>query len=528
MRTVLAYIRVSTVKQGERGSSLQEQRASIEVYAKRHDLLIAQWFEEMETAAKRGRRQFNQMLTLLKRGKASGVIIHKIDRGARNLKDWADLGELIDQGVEVHFAHESLDLHSRSGRLSADIQAVVAADYIRNLREEVRKGFNGRLKQGLYPLGAPIGYKDQGGGKAKIPDPVKAPLIRQAFDLYASGQYGLIALKEELAKCGLRNRKGRPISLGGLSVILNNPFYIGLIHIKRTGETYQGIHEPIVKKRVFDAVQAVLRGKTNKRTIRHAFLYRRTLRCIHCGNCLIGERQKGRVYYRCHIPTCPKTSLREDEVSAKIQHRLGALRLGRQERAELAEEFRRYSANSRDEDAASVQATKLAIAQCGERLSRLTDAYIDRVIEKDLFEERKAALLKDRLDLEERLAELTDGTQTIDVKLKNFLELLETISDKPESLPPTELRDLAVSVTSNLGADGKYVVPDWKSPFHVVAERSPFPYSALDRDTPRTSSSKHEGVEAQSSEDMRDGHDSASVDISGFARAIIDAIRTSL
>ncbi len=54
--------------------------------------------------------------------------------------------------TEVHFANESLDLQSRGGRLSADIQAVVAADYIRNLREETRKGFYGRLKQGLCPM----------------------------------------------------------------------------------------------------------------------------------------------------------------------------------------------------------------------------------------------------------------------------------------------------------------------------------------------------------------------------------------
>jgi DNA invertase Pin-like site-specific DNA recombinase len=112
---------------------------------------ITRWFIEQETAAKRGRPIFGQMLKLLKAEKASGVIIHKIDRSARNLKDWADLGELIDSGIEVHFANESLDLHSRGGRLSADIQAVVASDYIRNLREETKKGFYGRLKQGLYP-----------------------------------------------------------------------------------------------------------------------------------------------------------------------------------------------------------------------------------------------------------------------------------------------------------------------------------------------------------------------------------------
>jgi len=127
-----AYIRVSTVKQGERGTSLDEQRSAIDAYALRNNLAIIAWFEEMETAAKQGRRQFTRMLGELQRGRARGVVIHKIDRSARNLKDWAQLGDLIDVGVDVRFAHESLDLTSRGGRLSADIQAVVAADFIRN------------------------------------------------------------------------------------------------------------------------------------------------------------------------------------------------------------------------------------------------------------------------------------------------------------------------------------------------------------------------------------------------------------
>jgi site-specific DNA recombinase len=160
VKNYYGYIRVSTVKQGEQGVSLHEQRDAISRYAQRNGLELSDWFEETQTAAKRGRPGFNRMLKLLTQGKASGVIIHKIDRSARNLKDWADLGELIDQGIEVHFANESLDLHSRGGRLSADIQAVVASDYIRNLREETRKGFYGRLKQGFYPLPAPLGYLD--------------------------------------------------------------------------------------------------------------------------------------------------------------------------------------------------------------------------------------------------------------------------------------------------------------------------------------------------------------------------------
>src|SRR5580704_15450209 len=167
MNQFFGYIRVSTARQGEHGVSLQEQREAITRHAQRSSLDVVQWFEEQETAARRGRPVFGRMLRELRKGCARGVIIHKIDRSARNLKDWADLGELIDQGIEVQFANESLDLHSRGGRLSADIQAVVASDYIRNLREETKKGFYGRLKQGLFPMPAPLGYSNVGSGKPK-------------------------------------------------------------------------------------------------------------------------------------------------------------------------------------------------------------------------------------------------------------------------------------------------------------------------------------------------------------------------
>jgi len=198
MKKVYGYIRVSTVKQGE-GVSLLEQKESIQKYAQKNDLQIVKWFEEKETAAKKGRPVFSKMLALLERNRADGVIIHKIDRSARNLKDWADLGELIDKGINVHFSFEAIDFNTRGGRLSADIQAVISADYIRNLREETKKGLYGRLKQGVYPFDAPIGYLNTGGGNFKAIDPVKAPLIRKLFELYSTGLYGILDCQTEMA-----------------------------------------------------------------------------------------------------------------------------------------------------------------------------------------------------------------------------------------------------------------------------------------------------------------------------------------
>jgi site-specific DNA recombinase len=313
MKQFYGYIRVSTARQGEHGVSLQEQRSAIERYAQKNNLSIIQLFEEQETAAKRGRPVFTRMLGLLQQGKASGVIIHKIDRSARNLRDWADLGELIDSGIQVHFANESLDLHSRGGRLSADIQAVVASDYIRNLREETKKGMYGRLKQGLLPLPARTGYISQGPGKPKAPDPVQSPLVRRAFELYATGQHNIRQLAKIMQEEGLMNRMGGIVSRHALERILHDPFYMGIIKLKRTGETFPGIHEPIVSVALFQEVQDLLTGRSHRKALKHDFLFRQLFSCSGCGRMLIGELHKGKNYYRCHAKGCPSATLPESK-----------------------------------------------------------------------------------------------------------------------------------------------------------------------------------------------------------------------
>src|SRR5260221_682841 len=81
-----------------------------------------------------------QELTLRRRGRREGVIVGKIVRSMKNQQDWADVGKLVDAGVQIRFATENVDLKTFAGRRSADIQAVVAMQYSRNRREEVKKG----------------------------------------------------------------------------------------------------------------------------------------------------------------------------------------------------------------------------------------------------------------------------------------------------------------------------------------------------------------------------------------------------
>lgn len=486
MNQYFGYIRVSTVKQGEHGVSLQQQREAIERYAQRNNCEVIQWFEEQETAAKRGRPVFSQMMKLLRRGKARGVIIHKIDRSARNLRDWADLGELIDQGVDVHFVNESLDLHTRGGRLSADIQAVVASDYIRNLREETRKGFYGRLKQGLYPMPAPLGYLDMGQGQAKVPDPKLAPLIRQAFEFYGTARFNSETLAREMARLGLRSRSGRVLRADKLTRMFSNPFYMGLIRIKLTNETYQGAHQPLISKSLFDRVQDVLHGRLNTRPQRHDFLFRRRLNCGLCGIRLVGETHKGFVYYRCQPRDCPTTSVREETVEQTVLQRFEEIQFFDDERRYIDCELRKLREEDAKHQEETVAALRLHLGQIEERLNRLTDAYIDRVLDKDAFEARKNALLMERKDSEEKLADWSSGCHRVSEELAHFLERAGSAYSAYKIATLDEKRELVDSLTSNRTLNGKLPEITLAFPLQAVADRFKSTDGGPRRDVPRT------------------------------------------
>jgi len=485
MRTYFAYIRVSTAKQGKESSSLSEQRAAIEAFAERSGFEISEWYEEQQTAAKKGRSEFLKMMARLERRAAAGVILHKIDRGARNLWDWARIQSLLDAGIEVHFAHDNLDMKSRGGRLAADIQAVVAADYVRNLREEIRKGQRGRLKAGLYPRGAPLGYLNNGKGKPKTIDPVKGPFIRFAFELYASRQYSFHTLRAELQRQGLTRKNGGPLSLCSITAILRNPFYAGVIYQRSTGEHFPGVHEPLIAASLFREVQDVLDGKLNNRVTRHDFLYRRLFACGLCRTSLIGERQKGIVYYRCHTANCPTTGIREDHISAQLGYLVASISLSAEDMLQLmpivAEEETVWLKDSADR----LRVADLKVSALEEREGRLTDAFVDQLIDREAYQKRKAALLLELTEARAVRQQAISENDGIGLRIRRFFELMQALGLERAKERVALFREAVRILTSNRTLIGKTPYMTLQSPFLELASDLVFLRSAPARGTTR-------------------------------------------
>jgi DNA invertase Pin-like site-specific DNA recombinase len=488
MKKVYGYIRVSTTKQGE-GVSLIEQKDAITRYATQYSLEIIEWFEEKETAAKLGRPLFTTMMKQLQAGKAIGVIIHKIDRGARNLKDWSDLGNLIDQGVEVHFAHESLDLQARGGRLSADIQAVIAADYVRNLRQETIKGIYGRLKQGFYPFHAPTGYMNNGPGKHKTIDPIQGPLVKKAFELYATRKYTLDTLRPHMEKIGLKNMKQKRVGKNSLSLLLNNSFYMGIIEVK--GMAFNGKHEALISPALFKRVQLILRGNTNQKVKTHDFKFKKLISCQHCGYSLTAETQKGHVYYRCHTKGCITKAVREVIIENLLFKAFTAAELYPEESAILDTLLQEAEQGWIVKQQELLNAIKLQEGQIKQKMDRLTDCYLEGGIDKETFEGRKVNLLLESKTIEDNGKRIQIEKDSILKRVRKFFELAKDLKNSYEIGIMEEQREFVQIVTSNLQVEGKNLVIAMRTPFLELCQRHFFNSGVPQRDALRIDNLKY-------------------------------------
>ena len=91
-------------------------------------------------------------------------------------------------------------------------------------------------------------------------DKEKAKYIKKTFEMYSTGEYPLAQIRKIINSLGLVGKKGKMLSVSNYQYILKNPIYYGMIEYN--GELYDGKHEPIITKKLFDSVQEVMMKKS--------------------------------------------------------------------------------------------------------------------------------------------------------------------------------------------------------------------------------------------------------------------------
>ena len=141
------------------------------------------------------------------------------------------------------------------------------------------------------------------------------------------------------------------------------------------------------------------------------------------------------------------------------------LRFTDDELAYLKSRVAQYKATWETERETTLNTQRLTLSSLYDRLNRLTDAFIDGTIEKDLFERRKTALLMEQKELEEKIAGLEANQRTVPDRLAEFLELAGTAYFQYKLALPDEKRDLLEMVTSNRRVNGRNVELTLSLPF---------------------------------------------------------------
>jgi len=324
------YCRVSSKEQEETGYSLPSQEKLMKEYAGRKDFEMSKMFSVAESASgAKQRKVFSEMMAYLRKNKINMLLCEKVDRITRNFKEALVINDWLeeDSNRQIHFVKQNLIIHQNSKsdeKFRWDIEIVLAKKYIANLSEEVKKGQKEKIAQGWLPTKPPIGYKTIGdkGHKIHVIDKVNAPLVRKMFELYATGNYSVVGLEDEMYRLGLRSINGNRTLQSRIYELLQDPFYYG--RMQWNGEVYPAKHEPLISKDLFEKAQTILkrRGKTSLST-KHNSLFKSKIFCEGCGGVLSWELQKGTWYGHCnnHLKSrncAKKTYIKEKDVVEQI------------------------------------------------------------------------------------------------------------------------------------------------------------------------------------------------------------------
>ena len=486
---LVAWARVSSREQKE-GYSIDAQLRAMRDKAAKHDWNIVREFVVAESA-KRGtdRKDFNEMLRWTKRNakrkQIDAIFAHKLDRVCRNMRDAVRLQALEDDhGIKLAFVENEFG-PGAAGALSFNVMAAVAQYYSDNLRSEVIKGIDEKVRQG-WPTGlAPFGYLNvRDKSEPVIPHPERAKTLARIFELYSTGQYTFESLADKLAAEGHVYRTSRPrFHRTALSTILGNRFYIGELH--RGGKVFPGRYRLVIDRATFDACQDILHGR-NRRTGRPNLMYAGGLiHCEHCGSAITGERIRRKqrdgsirehVYYRCAnnhpLEDHPRFRWRECDLEAAIIEHLEAFRFPSEESADwFREALKALCADKEQVERHQRRALKKRGTELANMQERLLTAFLAGTIDEPTFTVKSADLKAQQADVEHQLAHLPkmDGDQAENaLKTFEFSQNLVKIWRGSNSAVRRELLD-CVSLNRTL-SDVSLVIARRK-PFDIFAER---------------------------------------------------------
>ncbi len=446
--SAVIYLRVSTKEQAERGGeaegfSIPAQREACRRKAASLGAVVVEEFADRGESAKTADRpDLNRMLQFVAANPVRYVIVHKVDRLARNRADDVAINIALQQaGAELVSVSENID-QTPSGLLLHGIMSSIAEFYSRNLATEIIKGSTQKAKNGGTPNRAPLGYRNvrrmENGYEIRTVevDPERGPLMAWAFEAYATGDWTVLRLQAELTKRGLTTAPGprtpsKPLSASQLHSLLRHPYYMGVVRYR--GAIYPGKHPRLVEPETWQRVQDLLSANylTGEKHREHPHYLKGSICCGQCGSRLIVNHAKGRhggiyPYFVCigrqqDKHSCSQRALRIELVEEAVADYYATVQLPADEleslRAFLGEELTNLRLDAEHERTAQDRRKGKLEA---ERQS-LLDAHLAEAVPLDLLKSKQDGITAELAVIESRLKEIAADFKRSEANLKRAL-----------------------------------------------------------------------------------------------------------
>jgi len=412
------YTRKSTDDKDRQVRSISDQLAELKSLALKEKIDVVDVFVEKQTAKIPGRPVFNEMMLRMEAGEASGILAWHPDRLARNSVDGGKIIYLVDTGVisEMKFPTFWFD-PTPQGKFMLSIAFSQSKYYVDNLSENIKRGHRNKVKDGIWPQMAPLGYVNK--NRVIVPDENIAPLIKKTFEAYSTGNFTLRQLRDKFNELGLKRKSGKELAVSNYQKLLKNPIYTGLMLYN--GEIHEGKHEPIITKKLFDTVQEVMmrKSKPHSKGLK-PFLYRGFFRCGECGCFITTETQKGHNYLRCtkRKNPCSQKYTREEIITSEIQKKIKKVSLPDDWAKWMLAENEKDKLVEAQSSTLFADSTKADISLLDSKIEKLMNAYLENALSLEEYRDAKSALVNQKQLLKEKLS-------AFEQKANNRFELTE-------------------------------------------------------------------------------------------------------
>ena len=458
---VTYYARVSS-ESDEQLNSLDNQIAYYEDLIRRNRAwtYVPGYVDEgLSGISTKKRKHFNEMIADAKEGAFDLIITKEISRFARNTLDSLQYTrELLGWGGGVFFQNDNINTLDEDAELRLTIMSSIAQDELRKLSSRVKFGHQQAIKSNVVLGNSRIfGYKKD--EKRLVIDESQAPMVRDLFRLYATGEYSMKQLETLFYEQGYRNYNGNKIAHTTMSGIISNPkykgYYVGnkvrivdmftkkqkflppeewVMFKDETGE----IVPAIVSEELWDKANEVLTRRSedvkNRQGIcNHANLLTGKLYCAHCGAAYYRRESKSKdgtvnSKWVCSgkinngADSCPSFPIYEDEIKPILFEVFSETRVDVEALlANYEEMFRSMEAD--DETAGQIEEQKRIIALADQKKNKLLELVTTGAITTANFKSMTAACDREAEDAQKALTELEEQMFTKEEYRKHIGEV---------------------------------------------------------------------------------------------------------